>query len=295
VVVGIIGLLIAILLPSLGVARQMAQRTVCAAKLEQIIAAAQIHAIDHQGFYPIAGYIGTTDPADDGDTYAVHYDYFPYTAMRATRLLAPITMALATEMSYRYVLDSTNDATQGADETDNKGFIRHFLCPSQATSVDGLNFGGLLPMLYIGSYPGGWTVWYTEGQSYIFNEAIVGVDPGMGRCAGKQSLVHRAAESMFAADGLGGATYNWQRRSSYILYQTGIPMFTVYNNVNAPPVTLGDALTARQVAGSPVAGDPENFDRLRHRGKINIAFCDGHVETRTISSKDLATVYILAP
>ena len=56
------------------------------------------------------------------------------------------------------------------------------------------------------------------------------------------------------------------------------------------PVTLGDAL-----AGNANAGDPQNFDTLRHRGRMNIGFFDGHVETRNISVSDLQSVYLIAP
>ena len=74
-------------------------------------------------------------------------------------------------------------------------------------------------------------------------------------------------------------------------------MSTVYNVVDpvygvsvAPTMTLADALT-----GDGLAGDPQNFDLHRHRGKINIAFCDGHVETRSITPQDLSSVYLMAP
>ena len=53
---------------------------------------------------------------------------------------------------------------------------------------------------------------------------------------------------------------------------------------------MADALTA-----DGKAGDADNFDLKRHLGKINIAFCDGHVETRDISVKSLTGVYLLAP
>lgn len=33
----------------------------------------------------------------------------------------------------------------------------------------------------------------------------------------------------------------------------------------------------------------------RHQGKLNIAFCDGHVETRDVTTTDLQSVYQLTP
>jgi len=44
-----------------------------------------------------------------------------------------------------------------------------------------------------------------------------------------------------------------------------------------------------------LAGDPACFDMKRHNGKINVAFCDGHVECRDISNTDMNRVFLLAP
>jgi prepilin-type N-terminal cleavage/methylation domain-containing protein/prepilin-type processing-associated H-X9-DG protein len=292
VVVGIIAILIAIIMPGLSAARQAARRTACAAKLQQIIVAAQVHAINHQGYYPLVGLMGGVVPADFKDPNASHYEYMYYTPMGVPNLIAPITMSLATVMGYPHAVDNaTSDATQGQMETDNIGFIRHFICPSQGSTVTDLY---QIPLLYeLFPSGGGWCT-YTEAQSYIFNEAILGYDDRFGRLQGRQSQIRQATKSMFCADGLGGSITN-NRPSSFPAYSLGIPMSTVYNNVNTTPVTLADALTSRKVNGVTLAGDPQNFDRIRHHGKINIAFCDGHVETRNISSGDLASVYLLAP
>ena len=52
VVVGIIGLLVAILLPALSAARAASQRAYCANNLRQIVTAAVMYAGDHQGYLP---------------------------------------------------------------------------------------------------------------------------------------------------------------------------------------------------------------------------------------------------
>jgi prepilin-type processing-associated H-X9-DG protein len=86
--------------------------------------------------------------------------------------------------------------------------------------------------------------------------------------------------------------------------QPPYPSLTVWNNQATAPITLSDALVARK--GGPrdslLAGDPQNFDYLRHHGKINIAFCDGHVETRDIpvlqndpAARGFMNIYLLAP
>jgi prepilin-type processing-associated H-X9-DG protein len=162
------------------------------------------------------------------------------------------------------------------------------------------------PWLYQGIEPlSFYVILYSEAQSYIYNEAILGwgefpLTPNpTGRLEGKASLIHQASRTMFACDGLGGAIYSRPDVPAF----TGVPFYTIYNAVDpitqnsiSASVTLADAFNqATGGAAQPIAGDTANFDLLRHRGKINIAFCDGHVETRNITAADLSSVYLLAP
>lgn len=55
VVISIIALLIGILLPALGAARESARRVVCAAAVKQVGLALEMHANDYRERYPIAG------------------------------------------------------------------------------------------------------------------------------------------------------------------------------------------------------------------------------------------------
>ena len=287
VVIGIIALLIALLMPSLSVARQVAQRTRCEARLQQQLLGAQIHAVDHHGFYPLTGVLPGLQPPDFNDNDCFKYDYFSYNFAGFQRMIAPITISLASEMSYKSVMNVQSNDAVGAAETDDFGFIKNFLCPSQAGSVSELQ---QLPMLYICPVKTGWgstIVWYTESMSYMYNEAALGWgDPfTSNRGQGKASNIRQASRTMFVADGLGGSVYE-----SRFPYPTGSPMASLYNIANYPPVTMADALT-----GDGLAGDPQNFDLKRHHGKINIGFCDGHVETRNITVSDLSSVFLMAP
>ena len=308
VVIGIIALLIAFLMPTLTVARQIAQRTNCSAKLHAQLLAAQIHAVDHRGYYPLVGILPGTqllpkgavagiEPQNLEDPTANRYTYLSYNYGGFARMLAPITISLASEMSYKSVLNAQSNDAVGIAETDNFGFIKNFLCPSQATSVSELT---QLPMLYY-LYPdrGGEIIWYTQAMSYIYNEAALGwgdEDPNnnyndiLNRAHGCVARIRQPGRTLFVADGLGGNIYNFAR----FPYLTGDPMATVYNSVATPPITLNDAYRGEGSA-TDKAGDSENFDLHRHHGKINIGFCDGHVETVNITSSDLSKVYLMAP
>jgi prepilin-type processing-associated H-X9-DG protein/prepilin-type N-terminal cleavage/methylation domain-containing protein len=309
IVIGIIALLIGLLMPALSKTRQIAQRTSCAAKLHEQLLGAQIHAVDHGGYYPLAGVLPGTqllpagaqagiEPQNLEDPNATRYTYLSYPFGGFARMIAPITISLASEMSYKSVLNVQSNDGIGIAETDDGGFIRNFICPSQATSVSDFI---QLPMLYY-FYPdqGGEIVWYTEAMSYIYNEAALGwgdEDPSnnyndtMNRAHGQVAKIRQPGRTMFVADGLGGNIYNFNR----FPYPTGEPMATVYNSVASPPITLNDAYVGEGNPSTDKAGDSENFDIHRHNGKINIGFCDGHVETLSISPSDLSTVFLMAP
>src|SRR4051794_5509740 len=95
-VVGIIGLLVALLMPALARAREHAQRVQCAAKLRQIGLAALMHATEHRGYLPTAGQHwncvdGVCDPHGLEDDQERKYDYYLDAGIKRPQ---PITVAL---------------------------------------------------------------------------------------------------------------------------------------------------------------------------------------------------------
>ena len=139
VVIGIIALLIGILLPALQGARRVAQRAACAAKLQQIMIAAQTHRADHRDYYPLVGVIPGVQPVTLDDADAAKYDYFSNQSTVAgfnngtnfPMRLAPITDSLAYQMNYRQNLQISglSNPAEIALMYDSKSFIRNFLCP----------------------------------------------------------------------------------------------------------------------------------------------------------------------
>jgi prepilin-type processing-associated H-X9-DG protein/prepilin-type N-terminal cleavage/methylation domain-containing protein len=295
VVIGIIAVLIGLLLPSLQGARQAAQQTACAAKLHAIVIAATTHAQNHRGYYPLVGTLPGCRPADLDDAYSTKYD-FTYILPGDGLCPLPITFSLATDMSFPLVALKTDLTTLNADlYTNNNGVSRLFICPGQATSFSDLE----QPLvLFVGENPG--TIYsYWQPTSYIFNEAVCGwgvevtgdlASDQITRLRGKAASVHQPAATMFVADGLGGDPNSrgfWGNPNN-------LGMGTLYNNQIYPPVTIADAYRGDADSSQP-AGDTQNFDTHRHRGRMNIGFCDGHVESRMISIGDLSKVYLLAP
>jgi len=290
VVIGIIAVLIAILMPALSVARQSANRTACASKLHQICVAAQLHASDHQGYYPLAGVLPGYDPVGLDDVYSTKYDYVTIYSQDGLPLTpAPIIVSLARDMSYRNALDDPDVQSMNAKLADPTGLSRNFLCPSQASVADDVV---QFPWMFYCIAPNG-TLSYWVRESYVFNEAVCGwgAAPDVdNRFRGRVSLIHQAAATMFVADGLMGDPADGRHLDPNGVQATA----TLYNTIPYPPVTLADAFKGDGNPGD-IAGDSESFDLVRHRGKINIGFCDGHVETRDISIKALSNAFLLAP
>jgi len=300
VVIGIIALLIAILLPALGKARENAKRVACGAKLHSMMQAATIFVGEHKGYYPLVGQLngsdGNMNPNSLNDTYTSHYAWMGFNSSgsstgNAQVILAPITFALGTEMGFTKNLTYQTDPVQLQADIDNLGVIRNFLCPSQATTVTQLQ---QLCWLYANAGFGGG---YTEQLSYVFNEYVLGYDDTYARLRGEASQIRQPAKTMFAMDGLGGSirTRNSGKLSGFgppppNMPPAPWPMLTIYNNQPQPAIngtyygqiTLADALTKRKVGSALLAGDPNSFDQVRHNGKLNIAFFDGHVELRAL-------------
>jgi prepilin-type processing-associated H-X9-DG protein len=195
-------------------------------------------------------------------------------------------------MGFTKNLTMNTDPVQLQGDMDNLGVIRNFLCPAQASTVTELP---QLCWLYANTNTGG----YTEQLSYVFNEYVLGYDDNYGRLRGQASQIRQPALTMFAMDGLGGSTKT--RLSGASINYGGEPAGTpkppwptlsIWNDqpqvwktgAYNGPITLGNALTKYVPPGSStfVAGDPDSFDQIRHKGKMNVAFFDGHVEVFTI-------------
>jgi prepilin-type processing-associated H-X9-DG protein/prepilin-type N-terminal cleavage/methylation domain-containing protein len=270
VVIGIIAVLISLLLPALIGARRAAQQTECAAKIQQAIAVMSNHALSHHGYSPLIGMIivPSATPSGLSDDAKMKYDYISFSVGSIDQPLMSWTAALARDLGDPRMVQATSVADLDVVETDPNGFLKHFRCPAHHPDP------GALHEFII--YSGGGLTW-SEGQSYVYNEAEMGWDDALARARGQLSRVRRQSETMLMADGLGGGT----SRGAFS---------TLYNKVATGAVTVADAL-----AGNANAGDPQNFDQGRHHGKINIGFFDGHVETRHIAAGDLANVYLVAP
>jgi prepilin-type N-terminal cleavage/methylation domain-containing protein/prepilin-type processing-associated H-X9-DG protein len=323
VVIGIIAVLIAILLPALNRARSSAQITKCLAAQRQIGTAAQMHASNHRGYFPLAGdLIGVTDgtPEQVKDAAKQKYSYIFVTQNNINKtVIASWHTSVAQYMTKRKVLDSYDNTEYINDEHGDGDFLRFFICPSDVGKSDEYDDNLIIHMFATGN------CWVLR-QSYVLNEAVFGIDDSRGRLRGQSSKVNDPARTMMLMDGRGatipgraGTFTNPEGRSLPALWMTVANSAKIGASAGGKKVTsisLADAFVPF-TGSSYVAHSWRGFDPTRHRDKINILFMDGHAETRTLGGKvligrdtsanapyppdlntvgkDLADVYLLAP
>lgn len=268
VVIGIIALLISILLPALGKARESANQVKCMAQQRQILQAMILHANDHHGYMPLAGWIndvaaavqfGTT-PNDVQDPLRHKYEYYGTGAkLHITSAAAGIGKYLGQDMDFA--------SRASLEKSMNEGVTRKvFTCPSDKE-------GGRL----------GTTV--NEGgshwSSFAFNEgALGGWANNGGRFCYRANTVrfpHPSALMLLSDAAPRGPTFDAEDSNSWMLY-----------NDADPDCTMGDWY--RQFLGKPPkkdAGDSRLLDKNRHRGRIMVGFADGHVANVMISEGEL--------
>jgi prepilin-type processing-associated H-X9-DG protein/prepilin-type N-terminal cleavage/methylation domain-containing protein len=278
VVIGIIAVLIAILMPTLGRARESANSLKCQAQERQILQALVLHANEHKGYLPLTGLPSPgLDPASLEDPNAEKYDYYG-TSLETNHLMA-IQGALAPQLGQQINSESKASVEAGIQQ----GVVRDiFVCPSDRE-------GGRI----------GATVW--EGgdaySSYAFNDGVMGwatstVQDGSGlaskpyphsRLRGKISRFVHPAELFLFTDGNPRSDGNWQL---YCDGDANLSLRDFFVTTNGPPNNPNASLTAP--AGLCACWDV--IDTIRHRGRMNVAFADGHVENVIIAEGDLAKI-----
>lgn len=127
VVIGIIALLLAILLPVISRAREAANRVKCLANLRSMAQAAMLHAQEHQGYMPVAGFqwIGGASADGLGDTRRVRYQYvYDGSTLRPVPLTISLGSYMGAPVKYGNVVETRDTLT-------NEELRRLFTCPSQ--------------------------------------------------------------------------------------------------------------------------------------------------------------------
>lgn len=297
VVIGVIGALLALLLPTIAAARRQAQLVGCASNLRQIGSFASIWASEHRGFLPLDGEVeiplGTSGmgslPGAVQDAHRLRYAYHfsaddpnpPITVERPVPLFVALLRSNISDAAglSQIVPDTQWSRTEALFST-----AQMFRCPSARPHrfqgnfdgwQDGVFEGGPTIILISGRLRDA-TIWYTN-RDFATNGGLLGFhfDPQFAqfRLRGHVTSVRNASRMLLCADS-GGVAPRW------------IPSL----GSNRREVSLADVL-----ASSSTMPYATPFDRIRHGGRLNILFLDGHVEARRIDKSELKTCYLLQP
>lgn len=252
VVVGIITVLIALLLPALGMARDQANRIKCLATMRSMHQAAQMHAQEHRGYMPLAGVVPLGAwPEAIGDASMKKYTY--YRSARLGEPTAPfatagLTASLAQYMGLPLPLGD-KDEVQAALRSE--AVYRHFSCPGEAEPGTGTTI-----MTSVGGRG------LEERMSYMYNMRLLGMmwTDGLPSLGGNVSQVRHPEQVFLFIDGQGGRP----PPGAWALFG----------------VQMGDTLYDYwRIHGGLARGGFGYLDPERHRRRINVLYVDGHGET----------------
>jgi prepilin-type N-terminal cleavage/methylation domain-containing protein/prepilin-type processing-associated H-X9-DG protein len=307
VVISIIAVLIGILLPSMGKARDAARGTVCMASIKNSAGLAVAYSNDRQGQMPIAGEMFGISEAElvrghDGfpskwnSTLTFWYDdrfkkHFPM----------PFFLTIAAYSGLVFEDGSRESMMNAAGTGPNPvggAFLEYYRCPSDLTFELGQEIDAGLTLVY-GGAPQEQGAWFRrpglipEMSSYIFNEGVLGRSFDQQHPNGAlQARVDRVpfpSDMFLLADGEPRTEYPDHQLT--VWHQLGRRSWNMRQYYDAMRVaTKSDPSTGKH---RPVPDDVASqlyFER--HNDTINAGFVDTHVETFSMTPAGLKQIDI---
>ena len=284
VVIGVVGLLLALLLPGLSLARRYARATRCLAGEREVTAALLGRAGGNGGFLPLVGSVtlpaGLTAadslPGLLSDSSQRRYAYeelstpFPF-----RQGLAPVQITILRHVAAGELSVAGTQAERAAAA--ESGHIALFRCPS-AGDVQG---EADVPAEALRVGPQGWVTQNGLPLDYAFNAGVMGFHHDATfagrRLRGKLAGVRDASRTLLLGDAdasnPASDTLTW-----------------------SPPLATADGGETLAAALAPPGGAGA-FARLdmRHGEKGNFAFADGHAASTHLDAEALGELRLLPP
>lgn len=290
VVIAIIAVLVSLLLPALGKAKQAGQSAKCSAQVRHSVHSALVFAQERGDQAPIAGQIWGISPGN------LHRDYqglptrwrdnltFWHNDMFNRWFIMPFYLTIA---DYNGVLweqvgrDQMLKAagTYTGPEGNLEGpFLEYYRCPSDKTFEPGVKDHASLTLMGGNNTNAWWTHPSTvpEMSSYLFNEAMLGRSPSPD--APNAALQGQLEKSPYPSDTFlitdGEPRKEWDDH-----------FMTVWHATNAKEWTMWDYVESMSTV--PPDGEASQIDADRHNNGLNVGFVDGHVASVTATPADL--------
>lgn len=292
VVIAIIALLIGILLPALGGARESSRTGKCLSQVRHTAQSTSAFAYERRGQAPLAGQIWSMSVA------AFHRDHalFPQkwkqlTFWKNTQFNLwfpmPLYLTLADFNGVQWDQEGRDNMMRAAGtRTDSIGgpFLQYYRCPSDRTFDLGSQEHAAITLI-----PGSNTsAWWNlpsnvpELTSYMFSEAVLGQSPGnpgpQSALQGQLDKVPFPSEFFLVADGEPRLEWNDH-------------LMTVWHDPNSIVFNMWMYQQA-MAAVNPPPDVASQFDLQRHSKSINAAFVDGHAATFPLHRSGLERITI---
>jgi prepilin-type processing-associated H-X9-DG protein/prepilin-type N-terminal cleavage/methylation domain-containing protein len=259
VVIGIIGLLVSILLPSLNKARQTANAVKCASNLRQIALGWVLYANANKGA-SIPGRMPNLGAANN------LYDVGNGTVWRPRWFVTMGQQSGFFAFNAPAQVDGTLDNTTNVDN-------QVFVCPTEPDRVNNRNF------------------------TYGYNFQFLGNSRNKaGTAAGVFNPINfpvrtsrmRGAETVLAADTMGTAAGKAKAARTGYRVDGGSDLNAIGNHgwsMDPPRIIVGSGPGASDICddSSPRVAANRSAPEERHSKKANVVFCDGHVEAMSLS------------
>ncbi len=299
VVIAIIALLISMLLPALGAAREAGRGAKCLAQVRHTLQTTIMFQEAHDQQAPIAGQIWGISQAQ------FHRDH-PNLPANWRRHLTfwhndqfdrwfpmPYFLTLADFNGLEWEQEGREPMKKAAGTavgSDGGPFTEFYRCPSDRTFELGTQEHAAISLIPGSSTGGWWSMPATvpEMISYMFNESVLGRSPNVGGVnaayQGQMQKVQFPSETFLIADGEPRLEFNDH-------------LMTVWHPDTAPaPPARAEWNMAQYVEAMRIVTPPpetaSQFEHTRHSSTINVGYVDGHAGTTPMRASGYEKVII---